>query len=409
VLKRVNGKIRMAHEIEETVRALEHRNSLKTHPFHLVHVNYYCKHVSGRYLGCKIAFAEFSFVSGVRKTYHAFINPGQIPVGYAFLATKRAAKAHLIPLPPDGFGSESDHLEILSNIRLFLMGEDGDKTKLPPLYTRPGDIDAVESIVWQLHKRSRPHRNIGRDSFHVHSVSKLFHELRNASLGIPSVVILHPNFFDQDELINDTLEFTEGISCDFHEEADAVRYCSLSYVQRWRFLIMKECCGFLKIDMISGKHCALSSHLVTEATAVYLGSKILCWNSKAAHSNMSSLSSLSEEPTSLKKKCEEITMTENEPKTQLSAEGDIHLQKQSAPRRLELCLTLRPLRRPRTISVALKLMYPSEVREEELGDVPAPRHNLQIPGPNASDVEPVKQLAPEGELAPPRGALYCTE
>jgi hypothetical protein len=64
----------MTQETEESVRALEHQNSLKSHLFHLVHVNYYCKHRSG----CEAVLAEFSFVDGVRKTYHAFINPGQI-------------------------------------------------------------------------------------------------------------------------------------------------------------------------------------------------------------------------------------------------------------------------------------------------------------------------------------------
>jgi hypothetical protein len=121
----------MTQEMDETVRALKNENSLKTHPFHLVRVNYYCKHGSGRYLGCEIALAEFSFVDGVRKTYHTFINPGEIPVGYVFLATKRTTETRIIVFPPDGFGSEPDHLEILNNFRLFLMGEDGDETKLP--------------------------------------------------------------------------------------------------------------------------------------------------------------------------------------------------------------------------------------------------------------------------------------
>jgi hypothetical protein len=125
---------------------------VKTHPFHLVHVNYYCKHGGGRYLGCEIALAEFSFVDGVRKTYHAFMNPGEIPVGYAFLATKHATETHLIPLLPDGFGSESEHL-------------DGEETKTPPLYTRPGGIDAAESIWRQLHESPGPYMNAGRDSF----------------------------------------------------------------------------------------------------------------------------------------------------------------------------------------------------------------------------------------------------
>jgi hypothetical protein len=373
--------MRMAQETEETVRELKRRNSVKTHPFHLAHVNYYCRHGSGRYLGCEIALVEFSFVDGIRKTYHAFINPGDIPLGYAFVATKRAKKTHLIPLAPDGFGSESDHPEILSNIKSFLLGADGDETQLPPLYTGPGDINAVESVLWQLHKRSHPRRNKERNLFRVYSVSKLFHELRNAALGIPSAVILHPNFLAEHELIHDALEFTEGISCDFHEKADAMQHCSLSYVQRWSFLIMKECCGFLKIDTIPGKHSDLSSRLVNEAKAVYLGSWIRCWNRNTVRHDMPSSSSLSVQPLSLEKKGEEITMAQNESKTQMRAEGDVYAQKQSTPWWLKPRLPLQPLRRPRTVSSALKLMCPSVVREEELGEVPAPCHDLLTPGP----------------------------
>jgi hypothetical protein len=116
----------MGRDIQETVDALKRQNLLKTHLFHLVHVNYYCKHASGRYLGCEIALAEFSFVDGVRKTYHTFINPDKIPHGYAFTALKHTAETNHLPLPPDCYGSESYHLEIFKNIRLFLMGEEGD-------------------------------------------------------------------------------------------------------------------------------------------------------------------------------------------------------------------------------------------------------------------------------------------
>jgi hypothetical protein len=242
-----------------------------------VHVNYYCKHGSGRYLRCKIAIAKFSFVDGDMNTY-AFINSSEIPVGYIFLATKRATETPLIPLPPDGFGSDSDHLEILKDIRLFLMGEDADETKLPPLYTRPGDTDAVESILWKLQEHPCPYMNAGRDVFHVYSVCKLFHELRNASMGIQSAVILPPNFLAEHKLINDSLQFTEGISRYFHEELEAMRHCSLLYVQRWSFLIMEQCCGPLAIGTIPEKHCDLSTYLAKRARAVYLSSGTRCWN-----------------------------------------------------------------------------------------------------------------------------------
>jgi hypothetical protein len=91
--------------------------------------------------------------------------------------------------------------------------------------------------------------NAGRDVFRVYSVFKLFHELLNASMSVPSAIILPPNFLAEDELINDAWEFTQGISSDFQEKKDAMRHCSLSYVQGWSFLIMEQCCGFLKIDV----------------------------------------------------------------------------------------------------------------------------------------------------------------
>jgi hypothetical protein len=232
--------MRMDQEIEETVRELKRRNSLKTHPFHLAHVNYYCKYGSGRYLECEIALVEFSFVEGIRKTFHTLIYPGDFPLGYASEATEHARKTHCMPLPTDGFGREASHPEVLSNIKSFLVGANGDETHLPPLCTRPCDIDPVESVLWHMDGRSQPRRNAGKHLFRVYSVSKLFHEFRNATLGIPSAVILHPNFLAEHVLIHGALEFTHEISCHFHEMVDAMQHCSLSYVQHWSFLIKER-------------------------------------------------------------------------------------------------------------------------------------------------------------------------
>lgn len=335
-------KFRMAQEIEETVRVLKHRDSLKSHPFHMAHVNYYCKDGSGRYLGCEIALLEFSFVDGVRKAFHAFINPGEIPIGYSFLARERATETHLIPLPPDGFGSESKYPAILNNIKSFLMGEDGDEAELPPLYTRPADIDAVESVLWQLNERPGPYMNAGRDSFRVYSVCKLFHELRNASMGVPSTVILHPNLLAEHELNNDALEYTEGLACDFHEMFDAMPHCSLSLVQRWSILIMEQCCGPLAIEIIPGKHCDYGSYLVKRARAKQLDSRIRCSNPNTVRHDLPSSKSLSGQSLSANNKCQERTLEQSEPMQQQLRAEDVRPR---CPRHLR---PRRPLRRPRT-------------------------------------------------------------
>jgi protein maelstrom len=277
LLNRDNGQNRSTQEIEETVRMIKQQNSLKTRLFHLVHVNYYCKLRSGRYLGGEIALAEFSFVDGIRKTYHAFINPGKIPAGFPFLENETATKIHLTPMPLDGFRSESAHQEILSNIRIFLLGEDGDETNLPPLYTRPGNIEAVESVLWQLNEGPGQHMNAGRENFRVYSVCNLFHEIRNASMVVPSEIILPPNFLDERVLSNPDLEYTKGISCKFHEQQLAMRFCSLWHVQTWSFHIMDECCGPLEIEIFPGKHRAFSAYLTKRARAKH---QLHCCNPK---------------------------------------------------------------------------------------------------------------------------------
>jgi hypothetical protein len=144
---------------------------------------------------------------------------------------------------------------------------------------------------------------------------------------------------------------------------------------------MKECCGFLQIDTITGKHSALISYLINEAKAVYMDSWIRCWNQNTVRHDMSSSRSLSGKPLSLEDKGEKITLVQNESEPQLRDEGDAHVQKKSTPLWLRPRLPLRPLRRPRTIPIAFKLMHPSAVTEEELGEVPAPCHDLLTSGP----------------------------
>jgi hypothetical protein len=101
-------------------------------------------------------------------------------------------------------------VEISDNIVSFVRGRDEDETRLPPLYARPGDIGAVESVSRQLRHGPGARVNAGKDVFRVYSASKLFHELRNASMRIPSEEIVHPNFLDERQLIDDNL-LTLGI------------------------------------------------------------------------------------------------------------------------------------------------------------------------------------------------------
>jgi hypothetical protein len=86
------------------------------------------------------------------------------------------------------------------------------------------------------------------------------------------------------------------------EELETMRHCSLSYVQRWSFLIMEQCCVPLAVDVIPGKHCAQTSHLGNEARGVYLGSRIPSWNGNTLAYDIPSSRPLSGQPISSKNK-----------------------------------------------------------------------------------------------------------
>lgn len=246
---------KMNYEIENTVRSLDYCSSLQTHPFYLIHVNYYCRQENGMYTPCEIALADCNFLVGVKRVYHTLINPGTIPLGYKYEANTHSQQTHQIPVPPEEFGGERDYVKILYNIKQFLGGTTRGVSSMPPLYTLPNSEDAVKNVLWKLQESESDNVNAD-DMFRVYSLPKLFYELRNACVPDKPGAIGFPVFALAERVLErDVFNFTKGISCEFHEETDAVPHCSLSCVRRWGFLIMDYCCKDLGIQLVPGQHC----------------------------------------------------------------------------------------------------------------------------------------------------------
>lgn len=362
----VQWQVRVAQEIVRPVLLLDSRASLTTYPFHIAHVNYFCELRNGTYTACEMAIAEFTFADGVRKTYHTLINPGAVPVGFTFEAEQHSTETHNIPLPPTDFGGETNYQKIVRNIKQLLMGENGNESKLPPLYARPSDIDVVNSVLWEFQKcvasKVQP-----KDVFHVKSLPELFYDLWTASLSIAGASRFPAFGCAERELDNDVHEFTNGISCSFHEETDAWRHCSLSCVRRWSFLILKHCCQALDIGMIPGKHCPKICQKLR--------------NPNTADCDSRAPSDVPGQPLSSEKECEEKATFQKEEQIQLPQEK-----------------ILKPLRRPKTRPVALELMSRAN-KKEDIPVVPPSHHCSDqesrpqfIPGSIAPDLEAMKHL-----------------
>lgn len=59
----------------------------------------------------------------------------------------------------------------------------------------------------------------------------------------------------------DSYDATPNISCDFHENEDATRYCSLSYVRRWFYLFADHICEKIGVSLVPGKHLPSNAQL----------------------------------------------------------------------------------------------------------------------------------------------------
>lgn len=341
----------MEREIEGPVLLVDTRSSLVTSPFHIAHVNYFCEFADGTYNACEIAVAEFTFADGVRKTYHTLIDPGAIPVGYNFEAEQRSATTHNIPLPPRDFGGETNYETIVFNIKQLLMGDNRSEAELPPLYSRPDDIHAVESVLGEFQKRIYPSVHFN-NAFRVSSLTELFYNLWNASLSIAGETQFASFGRAERLLSDDEHEFAQGMSCYFHEDTEGGgRYCSLSFVRRWSFVILGRCCRVLDIPVIPGRHCPLRMRAVSDSRST---SSVR--NLNTADCDFGAPSDLPGQPLSCKKECAEEATFQIEEKRQMPQEK-----------------VLKPLRRPSKEPFASEVMLPPANKKDDYV-LPPPEH-----------------------------------
>lgn len=216
--------------------------------------NYFYRTHKLVYVPAEIAVCKFSIEKGLLKSYHTFINPGFIQTGYAFEAKDRSERIHRLPTPPEAMG-ETKYDKIFSSI-LDILGIGPNDTypkedeRRPMVFTRKADIPMMESILDELSID-----RLWRDRFDLFELETLFNELKNVAdydLDNPQNKI--PMAVSSYYIEQDRFDLTPGISCDFHEDADASKICSLSYTRRWFYIIADHVAKKLNVEMGVGTH-----------------------------------------------------------------------------------------------------------------------------------------------------------
>jgi len=263
-----DAKNKMYEDIQQTITLLCTAGKIAEHKFYLIHANYFCITEGETFHPAELAVTEFSLAEGVGQTYHTIINSGRIPLGYRHDAMLKSETVHRIPLEPkDG---ETRFHTIWNNVKDILEGGRSQHGgNYPPMYTMPDNVNlntsmsCVKNVVRYLCESV----DDNPEDFKIYAIEKLFYELQTNCVKfseyeerMPGHTASWPSVpYACSKLEEDTYNYTSHIACSFHLNEDHVVNCSKSFVQRWAFLICDECCQYLKIPLVPGKHVPLKS------------------------------------------------------------------------------------------------------------------------------------------------------
>lgn len=233
----------MASMVENAAK----NNSLDTLELVFVSMGYFCEVSEGTFVPAELAAIRYCLKEGVMDRFHTLINPGSLPLGYAYAAQAHSEMHHKLPIPPNALG-EQNYETIATKFREFLGKNAGE---MPLVFTNSDDLAKVEQMLSKIVDDDPENPEVL-----VCSLKELFYLLKKQSVKmlneanrpIPTMHAL------QILIMKDVYDYTPKISCDFHEGIGDGKYCALSQCIRWAFVISDSCCTDLRIPMEPGKH-----------------------------------------------------------------------------------------------------------------------------------------------------------
>lgn len=245
ILERAQAKDATNELLQDRIKRAESRNELAKESFYLVSMGYFCCTIDDVYIPAEIGVIRYSLKCGVQERFHIIIDHEKLPVGMAYEARQHSEGTHALPLPPHGLGVK-DYDEIALKLLAFLQAED----TIPMLFTAAKETPVTTSMLCDIlgdHMQNR--------TLHICSVAELYMQLQHAAVRCnqdkPALKTVH---IAQKLLDDDVFSYTEGISCDYHEDRSMLVHCPLSQCIRWAYTISRDCCTDMGIELISRVH-----------------------------------------------------------------------------------------------------------------------------------------------------------
>lgn len=205
----------------------------------------------------EIALAKFSLRQGVHQTLQFAINPGKLPIGAGSGALEKSIKEHRYSLPKFDEEDKTDYYDLLEKILGFI---DGDEL---PIFYCQNELNTNEKKV-QLTLNKILHEtceNAMLEHLKIYPVEHLlFHlhvkitEMKKSEEENPTkkrkLVEMPSKVFAEREFKN----YCMANGCDYHAEKDATRFCALTKVRGFGYILAEYCCDFDQYPKIPEQH-----------------------------------------------------------------------------------------------------------------------------------------------------------
>ncbi|XP_064471876.1 protein maelstrom homolog [Ornithodoros turicata] len=154
VLKEEEDKIKMKEDmirdIDQFVRDIGSVEEIKMFKFYIISFNILCE-VHGEYLPLEIGAIEYTIQYGFTRAFHRFIDPGEIPLGFASCAKDHSEATHGIPIT--GFQEgDRNYGRLMKQLCDFLYAGGGQQ--LPPLFCTEDHLTQTDGCLSWLKGRS---------------------------------------------------------------------------------------------------------------------------------------------------------------------------------------------------------------------------------------------------------------
>ncbi|XP_053608741.1 protein maelstrom homolog [Plodia interpunctella] len=250
-------------DIKNLVKLKSFNKAIIWEDFYLMDVSYYCK-AGPQYLIGEFAVLRFNIRDGIKEHYHENINPGHIPTGYAS-DVKLGSQEFGLDMPDEDPQKRSNYIQILAYIIDYLRQQNRedrpersqhDMKTLPPIFTLPDKVAAVQDFILQMCNRAAEDDSI----FRVYKLDTLLFTMINAvagskDQGLPkeSLALAH--------LKLDSFKYTPGIGCEHHENIDKSVECAKSRVTRWAYSMLDRLLPAAGVDPAPGRHVPYDYHI----------------------------------------------------------------------------------------------------------------------------------------------------